>query len=224
MLYPPLDLGCQGLHGEGRQEISDTESKFSGCVHLQQKGMNPTLSSQYPYMPWGADLQQEGTPLVPGDAEQPLLALGPDHLLDISATEQPAAAARDLTSTAHAARLNLSAEQMVEVAADKEQAREGVREAAGSATVDEHTPRSAKDSASQVKFCLFGTSLWSFSSAGFDIRYNCLGWHCSGLFQFGAGAARGMQEIQENHEIVQDVVCANLLPTAVWQCSALRCL
>jgi hypothetical protein len=27
-----------------------------------------------------------------------------------------------------------------------------------------------------------------------------------------------------NCEIVQDVACSNLLPKAVWQCSALRCL
>jgi hypothetical protein len=137
-----------------------------------------------------ANLQQEGTPLVPGDAEQPMLASGPGHLLDNSATEQLAAATRDLSSTAHAARLNLSAEQMAEVAADN---CEGVREAAGNGAMEEHTPRSAKNSASQVKFCLFGTSLWSLSSASFDIRYDCFGWHCSGLFQFGAGAARCMQ-------------------------------
>lgn len=167
MLYPPLDLGCQGLHGEGRQEISDTESKFSGCVHLQQKGMKPRiLSSQYPYMPWGADLQQKGTPLVPGEAEQPLLASGPDHLLDTSATEQLAAATRHLSSTAQAARLKLSAEQMAEVAADN---CEGVRKAAGNAAVEEHTPRSARTSASLVKFASSELPLEFFLSVTSDM-------------------------------------------------------
>ncbi|KAK9904097.1 hypothetical protein WJX75_004484 [Coccomyxa subellipsoidea] len=90
---------------------------------------------------------EEGTPLVPGDAEQPMLASGPGHLLDNSATEQLAAATRDLSSTAHAARLNLSAEQMAEVAADN---CDGVREAAGNGAMEEHTPRSAKNYASQA--------------------------------------------------------------------------
>lgn len=108
-----------------------------------------------------ADLQQEGTPLVPGEAEQPVLASGPDHLLDTSATEPPAAATRDLSSRAQAARLKLSAEEMAEVAADN---CEGVREAAGNAAVEEHTPRSARTSASLVNFASLGLPLALFIS------------------------------------------------------------
>ena len=86
--------------------------------------------------------------MVPGEAEQPVLASGPECLLDAHASE-PAAADRDLGSTLHAACLKLSAEQMAEVGQACETGSEE-REAAIGAAVGDVTPRSAKTSASQV--------------------------------------------------------------------------